>query len=409
MSKYSKKNRDYGSWFDDPAFQDFVNSIHGGQGSIQDSDNGLLPGGKDYANMYYQYWMQNQQNQWQQNMYREDRAWQEDMYERYQSIGGQIDQMRQNGINPMMMFAGGGVNAPAVQSGQIPSSGSGVSAPGSSTPRTNSFQQLMGIFQMLTGLAGTGVNLGQGISQMVRNSELNKVSKAQADNYYADTQLKYREADGKMLDNISKGIELEFKRYNAQLDQMFKEESINKIRAEIKNIDEDTLLKTKTIEVNGKKIDLMSQQIAESEQREYLLQMQGMLTRIQKDQQQRLGELQQSLLAAKSMMIQAQSVVVKEQQTKAYVESQLAILEYIKQQKLMDSGYVDELILEMKQGRKRRNADAIVGNICNVLNSIAGFIPTAGGSTYGRTSDGVSLGHSYQNSNMGDGYYGVFD
>lgn len=386
MASYRKKERDYASWFDDPAFRDFVESIHGGTGSIQDQDNGLLPGGKDYANMFYQYWMQNQQNQWSMNMYREDRAWQEEMYERYQSIGGQIDQMRQNGINPAMMYANGAVNAPAVSSGQIPSSGSGASAPSSSARQMNAFQQLMGIFQMLTSVAGTGANLGQGISNMIRNQHMNKVSSAQADNYTADTQLKYQQADGQMLDNISKSIDLEFKRYNAQLDQMYKEETINKIRSEIKNIHEDTLLKTKTIEVNGKQIDLMSQQIAESEQREYLLQMQGMLTRIQKDQQERLGQLQQELLAAQAMMTNAQSVLVKEQQTKAYAEAQIAILEYIKQQKLMDGGYVDELLKEIRQGRKRRNADAIIGNICNVLNSIAGFIPTAGGSSFTPTS-----------------------
>jgi hypothetical protein len=388
MSSYRKKNRDYASWFDDPEFQAFVRSIHGGTGSIQDEENGVLPGGTDYANMFYQYWMQNQQNQWQQNMYREDRAWQEEMYERYQSIGGQIDQMRQNGINPAMMYASGSINAPAVQSGQTPSSGSGASAPSSTRPMSNSFEQLMGVFQMLTGVAGTGASLGSSISQMLRNRAQNQVSRAQADNYTADTQLKYQQSDGQMLDNLSKSIDLEFKRYNAQLDQMYKEETINKIRAEISNIKEDTLLKTKTIEVNGKKIELMTQQIDESEQREYLLQMQGMLTRIKKDQQERLGQLQQELIAAQTMMTNAQSVVVKEQQTKAYAEAQIATLEYIKQQELMDGGYVDELLKEMKQGRKRRNADAIIGNICNVLNSIAGFIPTAGGSSYGATSSG---------------------
>lgn len=388
MSKYKKKERDYASWFDDPEFQSFVRSIHGGKGSIQDQDNGVLPGGTDFANMFYQYWTQNKQNQFTMDMYREDRAWQEDMYERYQSIGGQIDQMRQNGINPAMMYANGSVNAPSVASGQMPSSGHGISAPSSTRPMTSSFEQLMGIFQMLTGVAGTSVQLGQGISSMIRNRAQNQVSRAQADNYNADTQLKYQQADGQMLDNMSKSIDLEFKRYNAQLDQMYKEETINKIRAEISNINEDTLLKTKTIEVNGKQIELISQQIGESEQREYLLQMQGMLTKIQKDQQQRLGELQQELISAQVMMTQAQSVLVKEQQTKVYVEAQIAILEYIKQQKLMDGGYIDELLKEMRQGRKRRNADAIIGNICNVLNSVAGFIPLAGGSSYNPTSGG---------------------
>lgn len=315
---------------------------------------------------------------------RDERQWQEDMFNQYQSIPAQVRQMQEAGLNPALMYQSG------ASPGAMSSTGASDGTPVNSSGRTpmRAVDKASAILQMLTGVGSVAANMGKSVSDIFRNKHQNDVSDAQADNYKADTQLKYQQADGHMLDNISKSIDLQFKRYNAQLDQMYKEETINKIRAEIRNLDEDTLLKTKTIEVNGKQIDLMSQQIAESEQREYLLQMQGMLTRIQKDQQQRLGQLQQELLAAQSMMTQAQSVVVKEQQTKAYAESQIAILEYIKQEQLMDGGYVDELLKEMRQGRKRRNADAVVGNICNVLNSIAGFIPTAGGSTYGVTSSG---------------------
>lgn len=313
---------------------------------------------------------------------RDERQWQEDMFNHYQSIPAQVRQMQEAGLNPALMFQSGA--SPGSMSSTGASDGSPVNTSGRTPMR--SIDKASAILQMLTGLGSVAANMGKSVSDVIRNKSLNEVSAAQEDNYNADTQLKYQQADGQMLDNISKKIDLEFKRYNAQLDQMYKEETINKIRAEIKNIDEDTLLKTKTIEVNGKKIDLMTQQIAESEQREYLLNVQGMLTRIQKDQQERLGQLQQELLSAQVMMTQAQSVVVKEQQTKAYAESQIAILEYMKQQKLMDGGYVDELLLEMRQGRKRRNADAVVGNICNILNSIAGFVPTAGGSSYSPTS-----------------------
>lgn len=313
---------------------------------------------------------------------RDERQWQEDMFNQYQSIPAQVRQMQEAGLNPALMYQSGASPGPMSSTGA--SDGSPVNTSGRSPMR--SIDKASAILQMLTGLGSVASNMGKSVSDIIRNKSLNEVSAAQAENYDADTDLKYQQADGQMLDNLSKSIDLEFKRYNAQLDQMYKEESINKIRSEIANIEEDTLLKSKTIEVNGKQIDLMSQQISESEQREYLLQMQGMLTRIQKDQQQRLGELQQELLAAQAMMTSAQSVVVKEQQTKAYAESQIAILEYIKQQKLMDGGYVDELLKEMRQGRKRRNADAIVGNICNVLNSIAGFIPTAGGSSFTPTS-----------------------
>lgn len=313
---------------------------------------------------------------------RDERQWQEDMFNQYQSIPAQVRQMQEAGLNPALMYQSG------VSPGTMSSTGASDGSPVNTSGRTpmRSMDKASAILQMLTGLGSVASNMGKSVSDIIRNKSLNEVSAAQAENYDADTDLKYQQADGQMLDNLSKSIDLEFKRYNAQLDQMYKEESINKIRSEIANIEEDTLLKSKTIEVNGKQIDLMSQQIAESEQREYLLQMQGMLTRIQKDQQQRLGELQQELLAAQAMMTNAQSVVVKEQQTKAYAESQIAILEYIKQQKLMDGGYVDELLKEMRQGRKRRNVDAIVGNICNVLNSIAGFIPTAGGSSFTPTS-----------------------
>ena len=388
MAVNKDKNRDY-SWLQQ--LGGFLSFFLGSRGdnSWRDSavDAGAMPGGVDMLNWAYDEYSRRQQNQFTQDMYREDREWQEEMYERYQSIGGQIDQMRAAGINPAMMYANGSVNSPAVQSGQMPSSGAGSAVgAGRAVAPMKGVQTMQVVLSAISSMLGQGAGVAESISGIMRNKHMNAVSLAQADNYTADTQLKYQQADGQMLDNISKSIDLEFKRYNAQLDQMYKEETISKIRSEIANIEEDTLLKTKTIEVNGKQIDLMSQQIAESEQRAYLLQMQGMLTRIQKDQQERLGQLQQELLAARAMMTNAQSVVVKEQQTKAYAESQIAILEYIKQQKLMDGGYVDELLQEMMQGRKRRNADAIVGNICNVLNSIAGFIPTAGGSSFTPTS-----------------------
>lgn len=346
------------------------------EGSVE-SDK--FPSGSELIGYAYDEYSRKQQNQFTADMYLADRQWQEDMYNRYQSLPAQVRQMQEAGLNPALMY-GSGVSPQSVSSAQMPSSGAG-----SSVPQSNAVSPLKGvqtmsaIMQAVTGMLGQGTSVAEGISRIVRNKSLNVASAAQADNYAADTQLKYQQADGQMLDNMSKSIDLQFKRYNAQLDQMYKEETINKIRAEIKNIGQDTLLKTKTIEVNGKQIDLMSQQIAESEQRAYLLQMQGMLTKIKKDQQQRLGELQQQLLAAQAMMTQAQSVVVKEQQKKAYAESQIATLEYIKQQKLMDGGYVDELLKEMRQGRKRRNADAIIGNICNVLNSLAGFVPFVGG------------------------------
>lgn len=372
----------------------FLNSYFASRGtgisSYSDQEKGNDITGLDAFNSAYNEYMMNLQNQFSMNAYREDRQWQEDMYNRYQSIPAQVRQMQEAGINPAVMLGGGTPSSGGVSGSSVPQSADAGHSPaeGRMRPLDSAATSFSSVMQSILGMLGLGTDAASGISGIVRNKYLNDVSQSQADNYDADTQLKYQQADGQMLDNMSKSIDLEFKRYNAQLDQMYKEETINKIRAEISNIEVDTLLKTKTIEVNGKQIDLMSQQIAESEQRQYLLQMQGMLTKIKKDQQKRLGELQQELISAQVMMTQAQSVVVKEQQTKAYAEAQIATLEYIKQQKLMDGGYVEELLKEMKHGRNRRNAEAIIGNICNVLNSIAGFVPFAGGSSYSPTAGG---------------------
>lgn len=381
MSKYSKKVRDYGSWFDDPAFQDFVNSIHGGQGSIQDSDNGLLPGGKDYANMYYQYWMQNQQNQWQQNMYREDRAWQEDMYERYQSIGGQIDQMRQNGINPMMMFAGGGVNAPAVQSGQIPSSGSGASAPGSSTPRTNSFQQLMGIFQMLTGLAGTGVNLGQGISQMVRNNTMNEKDKSQASLFESQRDLALAEAEGKRLENAWQEKANMWQDYDHNLKNDKIKAEINALKQQVANGQSQIRLNHSIIEVNGKQVDLLSsyKQLADSQKKlvdeqKLLLMVNKTLANLEVDKMEAMKPYFEKMAKAQFQLTNSQTYLNRQQGNLAFRQAALDALEAIKQQGLLDAGIVDEMIKGMQNERRNRTAMTFHAYFDSMLDLAGAFL-----------------------------------
>lgn len=384
MSKYSKKNRDYGSWFDDPAFKDFVNSIHGGQGSIQDSDNGLLPGGKDYANMYYQYWMQNQQNQWQQNMYREDRAWQEDMYERYQSIGGQINQMRQNGINPMMMFAGGGVNAPAVQSGQIPSSGSGASAPGSVTPRTNSFQQLMGIFQMLTGLAGTGVNLGQGISSMVRNHHQNAKDDAQAELFR--TQAYLTENEGKIKEIEASYAEMRnFLEVNGlKFDNDLKQAQWSKIWSDID-------LNSSTIELQGKQYDFLdfqsqyfSKLTSKVEQETSLLVQKTAIAKIDAQNAKILQPYAEKMAKAQLALTQAQGTKAIADAQKAFDEACKIYLDNVVMSGMIEQGYIDEKMTQMRKqtkGMAAQNFNTWVNSIATGIEAgcrLAGTIFTGG-------------------------------
>ena len=137
----------------------------------------------DYAWNDYQFY---RDTAWQEEMYAQDRAWQEDMYERYQSIGGQIDQMRENGLNPALMYGQGASSPSAVSSGQIPSAPS-ESSGGSSRSPVHALQQVSAILGSIMQFSGVAANLGDTVSQAHLRS-------VQAENIKTDTQLKRNRA-----------------------------------------------------------------------------------------------------------------------------------------------------------------------------------------------------------------------
>lgn len=198
-----KTNKYFG--FDWLSFLDgFAGNVVDNIGGVwsDDVDAGHGPTGMDIFQWAYDEYSRNQQNQWQENMYREDRAWQEDMYERYQTIPAQVRQMQEAGLNPALMYGQGAGSPSAVSSGQMPSSGSGSSpTDGRGVLPNRGIQTLSAVMSAIVGILGQGVSVGNGISQMTRNKHQNDKDDAQSDLFDSERTLNAERERGLKLEN----------------------------------------------------------------------------------------------------------------------------------------------------------------------------------------------------------------
>lgn len=382
---------------------------------------GNSPTGMDITHMAFQEYMQNQQNQFTQNMYAEDRAWQEEMYERYQSIGGQIDQMRQNGINPMMMFAGSGVNAPAVQSGQMPSSGSGSSPSGSGRAPIQGFQKAMSAIQAVLGMLSSGNSVAQGISQLVRNRTMNEKDVAQK-SLYEQQAFKTR-VEGEIAE-----IDKEFRRsYN----EIHQQESKSRIGVNfstfVKNLSQASVNES-VVEVNGHKIDLLKAQKSLTDEQKDLVHSEVLLNGIKADQASLdydlavdMYQYELALRKSEAELAAARTETERSMAQQALANAEKTFSEAAINNKLIDIGYYEQQLEKEKQLTKKAKQETLTGYIrCasstlrDVVSAgveVVGTIASGGLSGAAKTAfSGLSSSsRPYSNTNFGDGYFGVFD
>lgn len=330
--------------------------------------SGEAPGGVDMFNTAYDEYSRLQSQQFQMDMYREDRAWQEDMYERYQSIGGQIDQMRQNGINPAMMYANGAVNAPAVSSGQMPSSPSGSGAiAGRAVRNQTALDKASGIFQMIAGFLGAGSNIGQSLSQINRNSHMNDKDDAQAELFRKQAFIAENEGKIKEIEATYAEQRTILELNGIKFDNDLRQANWSKIWSDID-------LNNSIIELNGKKYDFLDfqssyfrQLTSESAQRTSLLVQQTALAEIDAQKQRILLPYAEQMAKAQLELTSAQGEEAKARAQLAFDEACKVYLDNVVQAGLIDRGYIDEKMKQMEKQTKGMTAQ----NVNTWFNSIA--------------------------------------
>ena len=109
----------------------------------------------------------------------EERAYNEEMYEKYQTIPAQVEQMKEAGLNPALMY-GDGASSPSAMSPSPEVDSSSASGSGRDYSKMARVSQ---IFQMLSG----GMQIASQINQQTANAQLMR-SEARLNNIDAETR-----------------------------------------------------------------------------------------------------------------------------------------------------------------------------------------------------------------------------
>ena len=328
---------------------------------------GNAPTGMDITSMAFQEYMQNQQNQFTQNMYSEDRAWQEEIYERYQTIPAQVRQMQEAGLNPALMYGSGAGSPSAVSSGQMPSSGTGSAPSLSGRSPIQGFQKAMSAIQAVLGMLSSGNSVAQGISSLVRNRTMNEKDEAQAELFRKQAFVAENEGKIKQIEasyaELSNFLEIEGKRVDNDLKQ-----------AQWSKIWSDIDLNNSVIELNGKKYDFLdfqssyfSQLTSESAQRTSLLVQQTAIARLDVQKQRSLLPYAEKMAKAQLELMSAQGDEAKARAQLAFDEACKVYLDNVVQVGMIEQGDIDEKMKQMRKQTKGMTAQ----NVNTWFNSIA--------------------------------------
>ena len=328
---------------------------------------GNSPTGMDITNMAFQEYMQNQQNQFTQNMYAEDRAWQEEMYERYQTIPAQVRQMQEAGLNPALMYGQGAGSPSAVSSGQMPSSGSGAAPSSSGRSPIQGFQKAMSAIQAVLGMLSSGNSVAQGISSLVRNSHMNDKDDAQAElfrkqAYLAENEGKIKEIEASYAD-MRNFLEIN----GLKFDNDLKQANWSKVWSEID-------LNNSTIELQGKQYDFLSFQSQyfsaltdKTAQETSLLVQKVAIAKIDAENAKILQPYAEKMAKAQLALTQAQGAKAIAEAQKAFDEACKIYLDNVVMAGMIDQGYIDEKMKQMRKQTKGMTAQ----NVNTWFNSIA--------------------------------------
>lgn len=307
------------------------------------------------------------------------RFWQEEMYNEYQSPEAMVRQYSEAGLNPALAMTGG-AQGPTSMNGAAASAGSGATSGAASAASASVGDMGAGISnlpggQMLLEMLGMftdGIGSVSRIYDEYRDAHL----KRSQQNYY--DQLR----DNVAADTVNKQIEAQIRRVDLQYADIYKRLGISQSGAVIENLNAETQKHLQSIVESAKKCEVMDSQIRvndstvalnyagvdEKEQSIVESMTRAALNNITVQQIQQSMVLQRDLTASMISKNDAET-------QKALAEGRLVDAEGQKVMQFLEQGGVAEQIKGMKTSRRTAVANCVFGNICNVLNSVAGFMP----------------------------------
>lgn len=308
------------------------------------------------------------------------RFWEEQMYNQYQSPQAMASQYGQAGLNPALAMTGG-AQGPTSMNGAAASAGSGATSGAASAASASVGDMGAGISnlpggQMLLEMLGMftdGIGSVSRIYDEYRDAHL----KRSQQNYYDELR------DNVAADTINKQIETQIRRVDLQYADIYKRLGISQSGAVIENLNAETQKHLQSIVESAKKCEVMDSQIRvndstvalnyagvdEKEQSIVESMTRAALNNMTIQQIQQSMVLQRDLTASMISKNDAET-------QKALAEGRLVDAEGQKVIQFLEQGGVAEQIKGMKSSRRAAVANCVFGNICNVLNSVAGFMPT---------------------------------
>lgn len=314
---------------------------------------------------------------------REEREWQLDSWERTQSIPAQVQQMKDAGLNPALLYQGG-----ASAGASSPASGTDVSAPDSQQNPMAGMEIAQAVMSMLTGTASVGSQIGEAVGRTRQALTQSRVNVATVNNTNADTALKDQQRLNLITDNDMKKIDLSYRKVEKELQN---QESASRIAKNFQDIKESISridLNNSVIEVNGQKISLMVKMEDEIDSKIVLNAAKTVGQNLDNAKAATLLPYVERIARADLEIKAASANNLRSQTHLNYSESAVALADAAYKQGLLDKGQLDIIIEGMKidnrskeTNRKVAVANAVVGNLCNIVNAgcnIAGTVMTGG-------------------------------
>lgn len=308
------------------------------------------------------------------------RFWQEDMYNKYQSPSAMVQQYAEAGLNPALVMTGG-AQGPTSMNGAAASAGSGATSGAASAASASVGDMGAGISnlpggQMLLEMLGMftdGIGSVSRIYDEYRDAHL----KRSQQNYY--DQLR----DNVAADTVNKQIEAQMRRIDLQYADIYKRLGISQSGAVIENLNAETQKHLQSILESAKKCEVMNSQIRVNDSTVALNyagvdeKEQSIVESITRAalNNMTIQQIQQSMVLQRDLTASMISKNDAETQ-KALAEGRLVDAEGQRVMQFLEQGGVAEQIKGMKSSRRTAIANCVFGNICNVLNSVAGFMPT---------------------------------
>ena len=283
-----------------------------------------------------------------------------EFYDKYQSIGAQMRQYKEQGLNPMLL-AGGVQPSASTPSASVPSGSMPSGSPARSTSPVSGVMNLSQMFSQILSLAKLKSEIGVNESIAHKNN-------SDAEN----TQKRTSWIDALSSIDVQK----------TQQDIRESEERVNNLIASTAKTYSDIDVNNKTIEIGNARISLMGSQ-------ETLNETQAILNRLNAQQLSLMMPYVQARADAEIALSRAKTSEAQASAERQLHEASFTLLQHMKEQKLITDGYYDSLVESAEwsaASSKRKYKWAPINDICTNFSKIAIGVGSVIGSIKGTSS-----------------------